>query len=66
MIGLFLLVQSKRKEVKMSEKIILYGSVLSQPTRAVQWFCKLNKIEYDFKEVNPRKGDLKSEDYTKM
>jgi glutathione S-transferase len=50
----------------MSEKIILYGSVLSQPTRAVQWFCKLNKIEYDFKEVNPRKGDLKSEDYTKM
>eukprot|EP01080_Neovahlkampfia_damariscottae_P001312 gene1312-11395_t len=50
----------------MPEKIILYGSPLSQPSRAVEWFCKLNNIEYEFKNQNPRKGDLRTEEYVKM
>eukprot|EP01120_Amphizonella_sp_Union-15-10_P000835 TRINITY_DN1086_c0_g3_i1.p1 TRINITY_DN1086_c0_g3~~TRINITY_DN1086_c0_g3_i1.p1 ORF type:complete len:224 (+),score=27.92 TRINITY_DN1086_c0_g3_i1:122-793(+) len=40
----------------------LYGDLMSQPTRAVYWFCLLNDIKFQFMPIHITKGEqLKSE-----
>ncbi|EGC30870.1 hypothetical protein DICPUDRAFT_157335 [Dictyostelium purpureum] len=52
--------------MEASNKVILYGDPLSQPTRAVQWVLILNKIEYEFKLVSIIKGEQRGEEYAKI
>mmetsp|Transcript_42824 Transcript_42824/g.65775 ORF Transcript_42824/g.65775 Transcript_42824/m.65775 type:complete len:313 (+) Transcript_42824:103-1041(+) len=42
----------------------LYGTMLSQPTRSVFWFCQLNAIPIEFHEVNLAGGEQKSAEFT--
>jgi glutathione S-transferase len=44
----------------------LYGNELSQPTRSVLWFSKLNHIPLEFEMVRLEKGEHKSETFLKM
>jgi len=44
----------------------LYGTMLSQPTRSVYWFCLLNSIPLKFHAVNLAKGEQKSDEFTKI
>lgn len=44
----------------------LYGNELSQPTRSVLWFSKLNHIPLEFEMVRLEKGEHKSEAFLKM
>ena len=44
----------------------LYGTMLSQPTRSVYWFCLLNSIPLKFHAVNLAKEEQKSDEFTKM
>jgi hypothetical protein len=44
----------------------LYGTLLSQPTRSVLWFCQLNNIPVEFHLVNLLKREQKSSEFTRM
>jgi len=44
----------------------LYGIMLSQPTRSVFWFCKINAIPMEFHEVNLAAGEQRSKEFTKI
>ena len=44
-------------------KLTIYGDLMSQPTRAVLAFCKINKIPYDFENVNLSKSEQFSENF---
>jgi glutathione S-transferase len=48
------------------QKPILFGTLLSQPVRAVFWFCKLNQIDIEFKNVNLLEGEHQTESFLKM
>ena len=37
----------------MADKLRLYGIIENQPTRAVIWLCKINKLPYALVKVNP-------------
>ena len=37
--------------------LTLYGSMISQPTRACRWCMDLLGLDYTFREVNSRKGE---------
>ena len=47
-------------------QLTIFGDMMSQPTRCVILFCKLNKIKYDFSLVNLSKKEHKSENFTKI
>ncbi|KAF2068867.1 hypothetical protein CYY_009810 [Polysphondylium violaceum] len=48
-------------------KVIIYGDLISQPTRAVYWFCLLNNIPHEFKLLSIGKGENRtSEEYAKV
>ncbi|KYR00885.1 hypothetical protein DLAC_02946 [Tieghemostelium lacteum] len=49
-----------------SAKIIIYGDLLSQPVRAVVFFCILNNIPHTFKPVVIGKGENQSDEYAKI
>jgi len=49
-----------------SADITLYAHWVSQPSRAVGWFCKLNNIPFNFEFVDFLKGDHKKEDFQKI
>lgn len=46
--------------------ITVYGHLLSQPTRAVAWFCMLANIPHKFEVVDMMKGEHKQEKYLKI
>ncbi len=47
-------------------KIIVYGDLISQPTRAVLCFLKMNQIPHEFKELRVFKGEHKTEEFKKL
>ncbi|KAN0032627.1 hypothetical protein ACTFIV_006534 [Dictyostelium citrinum] len=47
-------------------KVILYGDLLSQPVRAVYWFLKINKIEFELHEILLGKKEARTEEYSKI
>ncbi|EGC30871.1 hypothetical protein DICPUDRAFT_157336 [Dictyostelium purpureum] len=49
-----------------SNQIILYGDKLSQPTRAVYIFLRLNKIDFEFKTIEIKKFQQRSEEFSKI
>lgn len=49
-----------------TNKVVLYGDLMSQPTRSVYVFLKLNKIPFQFKLINIAKGEQLKEDYKKI
>merc|ERR1712137_677870 len=44
----------------------LYGTMLSQPTRSIYWFCQINAIPIEFHEVNLAAGEQRSPEFTKL
>ncbi|KAM9990363.1 hypothetical protein ACTFIY_006397 [Dictyostelium cf. discoideum] len=50
----------------MSDKIILYGDLISQPVRAVYWFLVFNKIDFEFHEILLGKKEARTEEYKKI
>jgi glutathione S-transferase len=50
----------------MSQKVILYGSLLSQPARTVRWFTLLNNIPVDFRLLRIEKDENKSPEFLKL
>jgi glutathione S-transferase len=44
---------------RAASSITLHGSLYSQPSRSIFLLCKLNNIPYDFKLVDPVKGDTR-------
>ncbi|OMJ72478.1 hypothetical protein SteCoe_29072 [Stentor coeruleus] len=50
----------------MGEKIILYGSDISQPTRSVRIFCELSNIPYALNEINFLAGENFRPEFTKI
>jgi glutathione S-transferase len=44
----------------------IYGDLLSQPTRSVLLFCKLNNIKYNFITINLGKGQQFSPDFKQI
>ena len=56
--------KSLRDEVKtVLYKVTLYGSRMSQPTRAVEIFLKMAKIPYELISYDLLKGEHKNEEY---
>jgi glutathione S-transferase len=49
----------------MSE-LVIYGDMLSQPTRSIIVFCKMNNIKYTFNSIMLGKGDHRSKEYRKI
>jgi len=49
----------------MSNNLILHGNMLSQPTRVILWFCHLNHIPIQFKNVQLHKAEHKSPQFLK-
>jgi len=49
-----------------STSILIYGDYLSQPTRSVVAFCKINDISFEFKFINIAKGDHLTQEYSKI
>ncbi|PRP80155.1 hypothetical protein PROFUN_12238 [Planoprotostelium fungivorum] len=47
----------------MSGEVILYGDMMSQPTRCIVWFCKLNKIPLKFENIQLSKGVQRTKEY---
>lgn len=43
--------------------LVIYGDLLSQPTRAVLLLCKLAKIPYQFQLIRVAKGDQRKPEY---
>jgi len=46
-----------------TEKLTVYGSMFSQPTRSVVSFCNINSIPFDFHNVDLSKGQHKTPEY---
>lgn len=46
--------------------ITLYYNILSQPSRAVKALLDLGSIDYVGENINPLKGETKSETFTKI
>lgn len=44
----------------------VFGSPLSQPTRAVLWTCVLLDVPHEFVKVDAGKGDHVSQDFRKL
>jgi glutathione S-transferase len=49
----------------MSE-LVVYGNIVSQPSRSVSFFLKVSNIAHEFKTINPLSGDANSEEFTKI
>eukprot|EP01121_Diplochlamys_sp_Union-15-3_P007579 TRINITY_DN1941_c0_g2_i1.p1 TRINITY_DN1941_c0_g2~~TRINITY_DN1941_c0_g2_i1.p1 ORF type:complete len:226 (-),score=21.85 TRINITY_DN1941_c0_g2_i1:92-769(-) len=49
-----------------SSSIVIYGDMMSQPARAVYWFCLLNDIKNEFKLVSITKLEHRSEEFGKI
>ncbi len=47
-------------------KVVVYGDLISQPTRAVLSFININKIPLDFKELRVFKNEHKTEEFKKL
>jgi len=47
----------------MTQPVVIYADMMSQPSRAVVWFCKLAKIPYKVQIVAIAKMQQKSEEY---
>ncbi|KAN0039411.1 hypothetical protein ACTA71_001635 [Dictyostelium dimigraforme] len=50
----------------MSNKVVLFGDLMSQPTRAVLWFMILNKIPYEFRLISIGKMEQRSKEFEKI
>ena len=49
----------------MSE-LVLYGNIVSQPSRSVMFFLKVSNIEFELKGIYPLLGGASTEEYTKI
>jgi len=49
-----------------SSKVTIYGTMLSQPTRTVIWFCRLNQIPYEYRNVDLFGQEHKRPEMTKL
>jgi glutathione S-transferase len=47
-------------------RIKVYGDMMSQPSRAVLWFCLLNDLNYEFKLINILKGEHLTDEYKRI
>jgi glutathione S-transferase len=47
-------------------RIKVYGDMMSQPSRAVLWFCLLNDLNHEFKLINVAKGEHLTKEYKQM
>ncbi|GBG28787.1 Glutathione S-transferase [Hondaea fermentalgiana] len=47
-------------------KPIVWGSVMSQPTRAVLWTALLSRVEIDFRPIDTGKGDHLTPEFLKL
>ncbi|RLN94559.1 hypothetical protein BBJ28_00002525 [Nothophytophthora sp. Chile5] len=45
---------------------VLYGSALSQPSRAVHWLCKANDYPIQFKNINLGKDESRTEAFLQL
>jgi glutathione S-transferase len=52
-----------RVPTAMSQPIKIYGDLMSQPTRAVIWFCKLNNLSHLFVPVSIAKLEHRAKEY---
>ena len=54
---------SKEDILRDHDKLQVYGKGISQPARAVIWFCEIANIPYDSIEVNVAQARSKRADY---
>lgn len=47
-------------------KLVIFGHWVSQPTRAVAWLCLISGIDYTFEEIDPLRGQHKTEEFKKV
>ena len=47
-------------------KLILYVDMMSQPSKALVAFCRLNGIEHELRMISVMKAEFKSKDYAKI
>lgn len=47
-------------------KVIVYGDLISQPTRAVLAFLLMNQLPHEFKELRVFKGEHKTEAFKQL
>jgi len=50
----------------MEDKLILYGNHASTCTNSVTFFLNIHNIPYEFKSINIRAGENKTEEYKKL
>jgi hypothetical protein len=50
----------------MAAPLTLYVDMMSQPARAIYWFCKSNSIPHQLKILNIAKGEHLTPEYQKM
>mmetsp|Transcript_4774 Transcript_4774/g.5896 ORF Transcript_4774/g.5896 Transcript_4774/m.5896 type:complete len:246 (-) Transcript_4774:136-873(-) len=46
--------------------LVVMGSPISQPTRAVMWLCRLLNLQFEFKAVDSNKGEHISPEFLKL
>jgi glutathione S-transferase len=46
-------------------KLVVYGNHLSEPSRAVLWFCLINNIPHEFKNVDLTKFEHLKKEFVK-
>lgn len=54
------------KDTNNSKCVQIYGNGLSQPSRAVMWFCLLNNIPYKFHLVRLERGEQLTPEFSKI
>mmetsp|Transcript_18897 Transcript_18897/g.26415 ORF Transcript_18897/g.26415 Transcript_18897/m.26415 type:complete len:221 (+) Transcript_18897:87-749(+) len=50
----------------MAKPVLIYADLMSQPARAVYWFCKLNQIPHELKILNIAKREHLTDEYRKI
>jgi glutathione S-transferase len=50
----------------MPRPLVVFGHYVSQPSRAVLWLLKINNCPFEFKKVEPLKGETRMAEFKKM
>eukprot|EP01080_Neovahlkampfia_damariscottae_P008081 gene8081-12542_t len=48
-----------------TKKLVIHGNYLSEPSRAVLWFCMINNIPHEFKNIDLSKFEHLKKDFAK-